>query len=126
MKALLAQLLGTKTIEEFLHKPKQGLMMNPMIDGSEFNAYCDVMWRALRDEEWRLKEQEKNIQRKLIQLQLGELRSRNKVQTQAAIVATSKGDTGDASGWRCGGGPSPDNVKVVAYYSVIFVDDGES
>ncbi|CAJ1066472.1 Hypothetical predicted protein [Xyrichtys novacula] len=80
-------------MEEFLHKAKQGWMMNPMIDGSEFNAYCDVMWRALQDEVWRLKEQEKNIQRKLIQLQLGELRSRNKVQTQAAMVATSKGDT---------------------------------
>ncbi|CAJ1087331.1 Hypothetical predicted protein [Xyrichtys novacula] len=73
MKALLAQLLGTKMIEEFLHKAKQGWMTNPMIDGSEFNAYCDVMWRVLPDEEWRLKEQKKNIQWKLIQLQLGEL-----------------------------------------------------
>ncbi|CAJ1071397.1 Hypothetical predicted protein [Xyrichtys novacula] len=80
-------------MEEFLHKAKQGWMTNPMIDGSEFIAYCDVMWRVLPDEVWRLKEQEKNIQRKLIQLQLGELRCRNKVQTQAAMVATSKGDT---------------------------------
>ncbi|CAJ1078493.1 Hypothetical predicted protein [Xyrichtys novacula] len=67
MKALLAQLLGTKMMEEFLRKAKQGWMTNPMIDGSEFNAYCDVMWRVLPDEERRPKEQEKNIQRKLKQ-----------------------------------------------------------
>ena len=43
MKARLAKLLGTKTMEEFLHKEK-GWMTNPMTDGSEFNAYCDVRW----------------------------------------------------------------------------------
>ncbi|CAJ1074321.1 Hypothetical predicted protein [Xyrichtys novacula] len=54
-------------MEEFLHKAKKGWMTNPMTDGSEFNAYCDVMWRVLPDEERRPKEQEKNIQRKLKQ-----------------------------------------------------------
>lgn len=50
MKALLAQLLGTKKMEEIVQKTRHEWMMDAMADGTEFNAYRAAFWGALRSE----------------------------------------------------------------------------